>query len=197
MKWYSMPIAIVAYAILAVVGFVTIFNSITGEWPSKFWQIIAVIAGVYLIAAFLLSRFRLQWEITVLIEVALVLIPILWFVNDRKPYQPPVFVFLVQSNYTGKLEIRFSDSEKTQIRKMADTLYFPFDIDGRIQLQEDYQMVKTAMRKQCYYLLPDRSRVHIPYAKDSIALDSSRIYLHETDTQVEKGKVKAFLYEIR
>jgi hypothetical protein len=193
MKWYSMPIALVAYAILAVLIFVTIFNRITDEWPSQFWLILGAIACIYLLIAFILSQFKIQWEVAVLIQVILVLGPILWMVNNKEPYRLPVFVFLVPPDYTGKLEIRFSNDKQPQVRKAADTLFFAFDADGRIQLQEDYRMVKTAMQKNCYYLFPDRSIKKILFSTDSIPNNS----LRELNTTLDGDRIKSIIYEIR
>lgn len=199
MKWYIMPIAVVAYAMLAVLAFVTIFYRITDEWPSEFWQIVGITAVVFLVLAFVLEKLNLHWELTVLLQVALVLGPILYFVNNREAYKPPVFVFLVNVGYEGPLEITFADSAETQIKKRADTLFFPFDVEGKLVLQEDYRMVKAAMEKRCYFMYTDRTRKLIPFVarNGKLPADSTQSVLLQGETDALKSKMKVMRYEVK
>ncbi|MCU0436105.1 MAG: hypothetical protein MUC87_21795 [Bacteroidia bacterium] len=198
LKWYSMPIAIVAYSMIVVTGFVWLWNYIADTQVSQFWYIIAGIAGIYLVLAFLLSLINLHWELTVLLQVALVLGPLLYFINNNEPYRPPVFVFLVNSGYTGPLEITFKESSETQVKKRTDTLYFPFDVEGKLQLQEDYRMVKAAMEKNCYYLYTDRSRELIPYIskQQSIPADTLKKVLVSRPSETKGAKMQVLKYQV-
>ncbi len=193
-----MPIAIVAYSMIVVTGFVWLWNYIADTQVSQFWYIIAGIAGIYLVLAFLLSLINLHWELTVLLQVALVLGPLLYFINNNEPYRPPVFVFLVNSGYTGPLEITFKESSETQVKKRTDTLYFPFDVEGKLQLQEDYRMVKAAMEKNCYYLYTDRSRELIPYIskQQSIPADTLKKVLVSRPSETKGAKMQVLKYQV-
>ncbi|MGL5891884.1 MAG: hypothetical protein ACRC3B_18470 [Bacteroidia bacterium] len=199
MKWYSMPVAVVAYSMLVVLGFAALFNYIGGSTLSSFWQIIGIIAASYLVLAFILSKLNLHWEITVLIQVALVLGPLLYFVNNNEPYQAPVFVFVVNPGYDGSLEITFKETAETQVKKRADTLFFPFDVEGKIQLQEDYRMVKAAMETNCYYMYTDRSRDRIPFVRSRTMLpaDSAKKVLVAGESEVQGAKMKLLRYEVK
>lgn len=198
LKWYSMPIAVVAYSMIVVTGFVWLWNYIADTQVSQFWYIIAGIAGIYLVLAFVLSLLRIHWEFAVLIQVALVLGPLLYFINNNEPYRPPVFVFLVNGGYTGPLEITFKESAETQIKKRTDTLFFPFDVDGKLQLQEDYRMVKNAMEKNCYYLYNDRSRELIPFVSrpNAVPADSTKKILVSRASQTKGAKMQVLNYEV-
>lgn len=193
-----MPIAVVAYSMLVVTGFVWLWNYIAGTSLSQFWFIIAGIAGIFLVLAFVLSLIRIHWEFAVLIQVALVLGPLLYFINNNEPYRPPVLVFLVNGGYTGTLEIAFKETAETQVKKRTDTLFFPFDVDGKIQLQEDYRMVKTAMEKNCYYLYNDRSRELIPFVAGPKAMpaDSAKKILVSRPSQTKGAKMQVLNYEV-
>lgn len=199
MKWYTMPLAIVAYSMLVVLGFAALFNYIGGTPISLFWQIIGITAVAYLVLAFILSKLNIHWEITVLIQVALVLGPVLYFVNNNEPYRPPVFVFVVNPGFDGPLEITFKETAETQVKKRADTLFFPFDVEGKIQLQEDYRMVKVAMETNCYFMYTDRTRVRIPFVRSRAMLpaDSTKKVLVARESEAEGTKMKLLRYEVR
>jgi hypothetical protein len=199
MKWYSMPVAVVAYSMLVVLGFAALFNYIGGSPLSTFWYVIGIIAAAFLVAAFILSKINLHWEITVLIQVALVLGPVLYFVNNNEPYKAPVFVFVVNPGYDGPLEITFKETAETQVKKRADTLFFPFDVEGKIQLQEDYRMVKAAMETNCYFMYTDRSRDRIPFVRSRTMLpaDSTKKVLISGESEVQGSKMKLLKYEVK
>jgi hypothetical protein len=134
MNWYRYPVSVIAYALIGIFLISFGWHSLAGKAPAQYWYYFPAIAGIYLIAAFVLSKINLVWETDVLLQVALVLAPVIWYVNQREPYKRPVYIFVVNPIYTGKLDIIFqlNKDAQTNARSAADTLYFKFDEAGRI-----------------------------------------------------------------
>jgi hypothetical protein len=135
----------------------------------------------------------------VLLQVAFVLAPVLWYVNQREPYKRPVFIFLVSSNHSGPLDIEFNleKNAETNVRSHADTLYFKFDEDGRILLNEEGEYVRSQMRKNLYVYYADGSRKPAVLASiNALPADTTQKVYVEDKMEVEKGRMKILHYRI-
>lgn len=200
MKWYAYPLALVAWLLVAVYIFIFSWNYL-GDAASPDWSYwLLVVAGFYLLVSILLSKFNLAWELDGLIQVALVLGPLLWYLNLREPYKPPVYVFLIEAGYEGEARVMFTNDEatKTQVRSTADSLYFRFDGQGKILLNEDFRTVRDAIENQFYFLYPDGSRKKINViAKNSKVTRDTINYVAYEDTIVSsKGNIQYISWKI-
>ena len=163
MKWYAYPLAIVAWLLIAIWLFIAGWNYISNtslpDW--HFWFLI--VAGSYLAFSVILSKLNVSWELDAFIQVAFVLGPLLWYLNQRPGYTPPVYVFLIEAGYEGEARVDFSNEEttETKVRSTADTLYFKFTGQGRILLNEDFRTVREAISTRFYYLYPDGTQKKI------------------------------------
>lgn len=200
MKWYAYPLALVAWLLVAVYILIFAWNflgdSANPEW--SYWLL--VVAGFYLGISAVLSKVKLAWELDGLIQVAVVLGPLLWYLNQREPYKPPVYVFLIEAGYEGEARVMFTndDATKTQVRSTADTLYFRFDGQGKILLNEDFRTVRAAMGNQFYYLYPDNSckKIDVVLKNSVIVPDSLRFIAFEDTLVSEKGNIQYISWEI-
>ncbi len=164
-----------------------------------YWYYFPGGAAFYLLVSFVLSKMNLQWEWDVAVQVAFVLAPVLWYVNIKDAYKRPVYVFVVNSGYKGKLDVNFNleKDAPTNAHSNADTLYFNFDEDGQILLNEDVAYIKEAMRKHLFFLHPDASKTLIPIAdKKSLPLDTTKEVLVEDSVELEKGRMKVMHYRL-
>lgn len=200
MKWYAYPLAIVAWLLLGIYVLIFVWNYIgDGAMPEwSYWMLI--VSGSYLIVSLALSKFNLAWELDGLIQVVCVLGPLLWYLNQREPYKEPVYVFLIEAGYEGDAVVSFTDDERTEtkVRSAADTLYFRFDGQGRILLNEDFRTVRDALSYRFYFLYPDGSRKKINVVpKNSIVAPDSINYVAYEDTLVsEKGNIRYMNWKI-
>lgn len=200
MKWYAYPLALVAWLLVAVFVFIFAWNYI-GDNVNPSWSYwILVVAGSYLLISFVLSKLTIAWELDGLIQVAVVLGPLLWYLNSREPYKPPVYVFLIDAGYEGEARVMFTNDEatKTQVKSTADTLFFRFDGQGKIMLNEDFRTVRSSMENQFYFLYPDNSRKRIEVIpKNSVVAPDSVRYVAYEDTLVSKnGNIEYISWKI-
>src|SRR6476620_7602393 len=139
MKFYRYPLAIVAYALIFIYGVAMGWIKMGGMTPANYWLWFPGIAGIYLVCCFILSKIKMPWELDTLFQVALVLAPVLWYVNQKDSYKRSQFVFIAEPEFKGELEIHFSQEKDapTNVRSTADTVYFKFDITGRMLINED------------------------------------------------------------
>jgi hypothetical protein len=201
MKWYAYPLALVAWLLIAIFLFIITWNWL-GELPNPEWYLYLPIGAAILVAISVgLSYLKFAWELEVLIQVVVVLGPLLWYLNLREPYRPPVYVFLIEAGYTGPARITFTNDEatKTQVRSTADTLFFRFNGEGEMVLNEDFRMVKDGMENRWYYLYPDGSRKKIEVvAADKIpANDSTRFVAVEDSLASDKGKIQFIEWKLQ
>ena len=193
MKFYRYPLALVGFALIFIflfaLGWTSIQKNNTGL--SVFWYYMLAIAGTYVLVSLLLSKLKIHWEIDVLIQVALVLAPILWYVNQHDPYKRPVYIFVTNPVYSGKLDIVFAKNKdgRTNAHNPADTLYFKFDEDGKIVLNEEADYVRYSMHNNLFMIDGDGNRTHISFAKhDSLPTDNTKKVLIEYAADAQKGK---------
>ncbi len=201
MKFYRYPLSIIAYALLGIYLFAVAYHWLGGKVMDDYWLYFPAGAGIYLLIAFVLSKLNIQWEWDVAIQVAFVLGPVLWYVNQREPYKRPEYIFVVRSGYTGPLTIYFSQSEdaKTNVRSTADTLYFRFDDRGEIQLNEEADYVQQSMEKNLFYLYADRTKRRVTFAPDTLQLpaDTTKAVLVKLAPETEKGRMKVLHYRLQ
>jgi hypothetical protein len=199
MKFYAYPLAIVAYALIAIFGLAAMWNYLGHAQLEHYWYYFPEGAGIYLLISFILSRFEIQWEWEVAIQVAFVLAPVLWYVNIKEPYKHPTYIFIVNSGYTGKLDILFNHDKNapTNANSKADTLYFNFDEQGEILLNEDVDFIKGAMKKDVFFLYPDASKTRIPFVeKNMLPADTTRIVLVADSVEAEAGRMNVMHYRL-
>ncbi len=200
MKWYAYPLALVAWLLVAIYAFISIWNYV-GDTPNPNWAwYMPAVAGVYLLVSFILSRINRAWELEVVIQVGFVLGPLLWYLNDRPPYKPPVYVFMIDAGFEGDAQVIFTndDKTKTKIRSTADTLYFKFDADGRIVLNEDFRTVREAIENRFYQLYPDLSRKKIAFVPEGTqsSSDSTAFIAYEDTLASTKGKIEFITWKV-
>lgn len=201
MKWYAYPLALVAWLLVAIYIFIFAWNFISDDpQPGWLWYMLAI-AGAYLIASFILSKLHRAWEMEVVIQVALVLGPLLWYLNQREPYRPPVYVFMIEAGFEGEARVFFTNDEatKTQVRSTADTLYFKFDNTGEIILNEDFRTVREAIENRFYFLYPDQTRKKIAVIPKGTkpAADSTTFVAYEDSTAAAKGKIDFISWQVK
>jgi len=194
MKWYAYPLALVAWLLVAIFLFIVTWNWL-GELPNPEWYLYLPIGAVILVGVSVgLSYLKFAWELEVLIQVVFVLAPLLWYLNLREPYRPPVYVFLIEAGYTGHARISFTNDEatKTQVRSTADSLFFRFNAEGQMVLNEEYGMVQDGMQNRWYYLYPDGSRkkIEVVDVTKFHSTDSTRFVAVQDSIASNKGKIE-------
>ncbi len=165
----------------------------------EYWYYFPIGAAVYFAIGVILSLFKIQWEWDVAIQVAFVLAPVLWYVNIKDPYKPPVYVFVVNSGYTGKLDIIYNQDKEafTNAHSTADTLYFNFDNEGQILLNEQASYVKECMHNYLFCLNHDGSKTRILPAKiNALPTDTTKLFLLDDSVIVVNGKMREMRYRV-
>jgi hypothetical protein len=198
-KFYRYPLSIVAYALIAIFVLAYLWNWLGHAVLETYWYYFLAGAGIYLALAFILSLIKLQWEWDVAVQVAFVLAPVLWYVNIKEPYKRPVYIFVVNSGYTGDLNIYFNHAKDapTNARSKADTLYFNFDKEGEILLNEDVPYIKKSMHEQLFYLYPNGTKRKITAVKRAnLPADTTMAVLVDDSIGAEKGKVNVMRYRL-
>lgn len=201
MKWYAYPLALVAWLLVAIFLFILAWNWL-GEATNPDWILyLPGTAAVFLTVSAILAYLKFAWELDVLVQVIMVLGPLLWYFNQREPYSPPVYVFFIEAGYTGETRISFTndDATKTQVRSTADTLFFRFNGDGQMVLNEDFRTVKEAMENRWFYLYPDGSRKKINIVqKTNVAATDTISYVACEDTVASvKGKINYIAWQLQ
>ena len=196
MKFYRYPLAIIAYSLLFVYGVAMAWYKVGGLAPASFWLLFPAFAGSYLLISFILSRLKLNWELDVLVQVVFVLAPILWFVNRKEAFKSPEYVFIVEGGYSGQLEIHFNYEKDapTNARSTDDTVYFKFDGNGRMLINEAGEYVKKMMKKNLYIFHPDHRRERV--SLENGVNVTANVQAKFDSAQVEKGKLIALYYSI-
>ncbi|CAN5912853.1 hypothetical protein BH11BAC7_BH11BAC7_29220 [soil metagenome] len=200
MKFYRYPLALVAYALLAIFVLAYAWNWLGDAAMETYWYYFPAGAAIYLLIAVLLSKLNIQWEWDVALQVACVLAPVLWYVNIKDPYKRPVYMFMVKSEYRGKIDVYFDHGKNavTNANSTADTLYFKFDDNGEILLNEDVQYVKQCMHEHLYLIFPDKHKQKVLPAKTNLqAVDSTQVFLVDDSLEMEEGKVHVIHYRIK
>jgi hypothetical protein len=198
-KFYRYPLSIVSYALIAIFVLAYVWNRLGHAELETYWYYFLAGAGIYLTIAFILSLVKLQWEWDVTVQVACVLAPVLWYVNIKEPYKRPVYIFVVNSGYTGDLKVFFNHAKDapTNARSTADTLYFNFDKQGEILVNEDVSYIKKSMHEQLFYLYPDKTKRKITLAKlDKLPADTTLPVLLDDTIESEKGKINVMRYRL-
>jgi hypothetical protein len=198
-KFYRYPLAIVSYALLAIFLLAYLWNWLAKAPLETYWYYFPAGAGIYLLCSFVLSKLKLQWEWDVVMQVMLVLAPVLWYVNLKEPYKRPVYMFMVKSGYSGKLDVFFDHGKDavTNANSTKDTLYFLFDDDGEILLNEDVQYVKKCMHEHLFFIHPDKSKEKIiPVQPNTIPSDTTKQFLVDDSVEMADGKVHALHYHL-
>lgn len=201
MKWYGYPLALVAWLLIAIFLFIVAWNLI-GDHAIPAWSFYFLyIAGSFLLCSFILAKLDLSWELDVFIQAALVLGPVLWYLNERDPYKAPVYVFLIEAGYSGDVKVEFLHDEnaKTKVGSTADTLFFRFNSQGEILLNEDFRTVRESMERNFYYLYPDGTRKKLQAIKkgETVASDSTRFIFWEDTLAADKGQTKFMRLKLR
>lgn len=200
-KWFAYPLALVAWLLVAIYAFIFTWNYISGDPnPDWSWYLLAV-AGSYLLVTFILSKLNRAWEMEVVIQVALVLGPLLWYLNERPPYKPPVYVFMIEAGFEGEARVYFTNDEatKTKVRSSADTLYFKFDGTGDMTLNEDFRMVREAMENRFFFLYPDQTRKKITVIEKGTkppTTDSTSYVAYEDSIASTKGNIQFMQWRV-
>ncbi|HTF04568.1 MAG TPA: hypothetical protein VK826_11105 [Bacteroidia bacterium] len=201
MKWYAYPLALVAWLLVAIYIFIFTWNYI-GDHARPDWDyFLLIVAAIFLGVSFVLTRFKFAWELEVVIQVVFVLGPLLWYLNQREPYRPPVYVFMIEAGYTGEVRATFTNDEntKTQVRSTADTLYFRFNGEGQILLNEDFRTVREAVASRFYFLYPDGSRKKIAIVNKNavVKADSTSFSAYEDTLHSVKGKIEYISWQLQ
>jgi hypothetical protein len=199
MKFYRYPLALVSYSLIGIFLIVLAWHRLGGNAMETFWYYFPAGAAFYLVIAFVLSKLNFQWEWDTAIQVAFVLAPVLWYVNIKDPYKRPVYIFIVKEDYKGNLDVNFNleKDAPTNARSTADTLYFTFDDDGQILLNEDATYIKESMRKRLFFLYPDTKKKRVQFAdKNKLPADTTQKVLVEDSVEVEKGRLKAMHFTL-
>jgi hypothetical protein len=201
MKWYAYPLALVAWLLVAIYLFVLAWNMI-GDHAVPTWNIyLLYVAGGFLLSSAVLSKLNLSWELDVFLQAALVLGPLLWYLNDRDPYKAPVYVFLIEAGYTGDVRVEFLHGEnaKTKVGSVADTLFFRFDNQGEITLNEDFRTVRNSLEKNFFYLYPDGTKKKLNAIKkgETVISDSTSYVFWEDTLAADKGQTKFMVMKLR
>jgi hypothetical protein len=201
MKFYRYPLALIAYALLFIFLFAFTWYQVLGETKQlpDYWYNFLIAAGAYLIISFILSKLKIHWEWDVLIQVVMVLAPVLWFVNQHEPFKRPVYVFVSTPTYKGKLDIIFKRNKKgqTNAHNPADTLYFKFDEEGKIVLNEEADYVRTCMQQNFVIRDAAGKMTKIEFVKDTAYQDSTKRFLIEHKPEVEKGRYAVMHFELK
>ncbi|MFM2017980.1 MAG: hypothetical protein RL007_1636 [Bacteroidota bacterium] len=201
MKWYAYPLALVAWLLIAIYLFILAWNLI-GDHAVPEWSIYFIyISASFLLCSFILAKLKLSWELDVFLQAALVLGPLLWYLNERDPYKAPVFVFLIEAGYTGDVRVEFKhdDNSKTKVGSTADSLFFRFNNEGEILLNEDFRTVRESLENNFYYLYPDGTRKKLQAIKkgETVASDSTRFVFWEDTLAADKGQTKFMIMKLR
>ena len=199
MKFYRYPLAIVSYALLAIFVMAFLWNWLGNAELETYWYYFPAGAAFYFALSFLLSRLSFQWEWDVAIQVAFVLAPVLWYVNIKAVYQPPVYMFMVKSGYRGNLDVYFDHGKDavTNANSTADTLYFKFNDNGEILLNEEVEYVKKSMHEHLYLIYPDKHKEKIsPASISALPSDTTKPVLVDDAVEAEKGKMNVMHYRL-
>ena len=199
MKFYRYPLAIVSYALIGIFVLAYLWNWLGNAELETYWYYFPAGAAIYLTISFILSLLKIQWEWDVAVQVACVLAPVLWYVNIKEPYKRPVYIFIVNSGYTGKLDVIFNldKDAPTNARKTDDTLYFNFNKDGEILLNEDAEYIKKSMHEQLFYLYPNTSKEKIMPAKiNKLPTDTTKPVLIDDSIEADNGRLKVLHYQL-
>ncbi|TND01794.1 MAG: hypothetical protein FD123_4170 [Bacteroidetes bacterium] len=192
MKWYAYPIAITAYCIYVSMLVAGVF--IHFEY-SENWYWACGIGVVFLGIAFGLSKVGWSDELKVGLQVALILSPLIYLVNQKTPEQKQVRIFLVPQDYTGKLHIRFVPPEEVRAKQDGDTVYMKFDERGRLALSGVYRKVNDDMATRLFYADSTGRMTPIRFASaGNLPADTSKAVLVAGDSEYESGKVKGMTY---
>jgi hypothetical protein len=199
MKFYRYPLAIVAYALLAIFVLVLMWHRLGHSAMEHYWYYFPEGAGCYLAIAFVLSKLNIQWEWDTAIQVGFVLIPVLVYVNIKEPYHRPVYIFMVRSDYKGKLTVNFdlSKNAQTNANRLDDTLYFRFDEHGEIMLNEEVAYIKKSMRNNLFLFYPNSSRKLVPFADiKKLPTDTTQKVLVEDSVELDNGRMKVMHFRL-
>lgn len=199
MKFYRYPLAIVSYTLIGIFVIVWAWHALGKSTMEPYWYYFPAGATFYLLVSFGLSKLNLQWEWDVAVQVAFVLAPVLWYVNIKDPYKRPVYIFVVKADYRGPLDVNFNleKDAPTNARSTADTLYFTFDDEGQILLNEDVNYIKESMRKRLFFVYPNTNKVLVPFVnKKELPNDTTKVVLVEDSVEVDKGRMKAMHYQV-
>ena len=199
MKFYRYPLALVAYTLLAIFLLVLLWHRLGHSEMETYWYYFPTGAGIYLLISFVLSKMNLHWEWDVVLQVGFVLAPVLWYVNLKDPYKRSVYIFVVNEGYRGKLDVNFNleKDAPTNARSKADTLYFNFDEDGQILLNEDAAYIKESMRKHLFFLNIDASKVLVQMVeRKSLPADTTKEVLVEDSVELQNGRMKVMHYHL-
>jgi hypothetical protein len=199
MKFYKYALSLVAYALLGIFILAMAYFWLGDKTPDVSWYYFPAGAAILLLCSFILAKLKLEWELDVVLQVAIVLGPVIWYVNQRETYKRPVYIFVINPLYTGDLDIVFNldKNAETNAHKIADTLYFKFDEQGKIVLNEDAEYIRESMQKRLVILHPDGKKEIVPFVnKDSFPPDTLHKIVMEDTIIAEKGRMKEMRYRV-
>lgn len=192
MKWFAYPVAIAAYLIYASLLVAGIYK---GFDFTGFWGWACITGAVFLLSAFVLSKTKLSDELKVAAQLALVLGPLIYLVNQKDSSETQVRVFVVPAGYTGQLQVRFSPKFERKEKSKSDTVRMYFDSLGRIGVSEDYRKVISDMVLHLYYKDSTGKMTPVPFASlDKLPADTSKVVLVQDGSVYDDGHVKTLNY---
>ncbi|MBI3509244.1 MAG: hypothetical protein HY064_01170 [Bacteroidetes bacterium] len=199
MKFYKYPLSLVAYAVLFVFAASYGYHRLGKMEMAHFWYLFPACAAGFIFCSFVLSKITMPWELDVILQVAIVLAPVLYIINQREEYRQPVFIFVMEPGYHGTLQIHFNTDKNAPMnaRSTADTVYFRFDEYGRILLNEEALYVQKMMKKNLFIFYPDHTKQHIPFVDKNRKPDKNfEIVVMEDSAVMKKGRMDAIYYSV-
>lgn len=194
MKWFTYPIAVVAYCIFAAMLLAGIFN---GFHYSGFWLWAVGAALVFLLAAFLLTKVSWSDEGKVALQIALCLAPLILMSNFTENKKKQVRLFIVPENYTGKLQITFVSPRELKQTSKSDSVVVQFDERGKTFSSDDYRRVMRDIENHLCYRSKAGQIIPIQYAdRDKLPADTARLVCTYISSDLREGRLANLYYEI-
>lgn len=194
MKWYTYPIAVVAYCIFGAMLAAGFFNDFQ---YSQFWLWAVVAAFVFLIVAFILTKLSWSDESKVALQIALCLAPLVLMSNFSENKRKQVRLFIVPENYNGKLQITFVSPRELKQNTDADSVVVRFDENGKTFSSDDYRRVMRDMESHLCYRDKSGKYHMIPfYDAAKLPADTGKTGCVYRGSDLREGRLWNLYYEI-
>lgn len=194
MKWFTYPIAVVAYCIFGAMLVAGIFN---GFHYSEFWLWAVAAALVFLLTAFLLTKVSWSDEGKVALQIALCLAPLILMSNLTENKKKQVRLFIVPENYTGKLQITFVSPRELKQTSKSDSVVVQFDERGKTFSSDDYRRVMRDIENHLCYRTKAGQIIPIAYADISkLPADTSKLVCTYLRSDLREGRLWNLYYEV-
>lgn len=194
MKWFTYPIAVVAYCIFAAMLVAGIFN---GFNYSQFWFWAVGAALLFLVAAFLLTKVSWSDEGKVALQIALCLAPLILMSNFTENKKKQVRLFVVPENYTGKLQITFVSPREMKQTSKSDSVVVVFDENGKTFSSDDYRRVMRDMENHLCYRSKSGKITPIMFAdQDKRPADTAQLVCTYISSDLREGRLSHLYYNI-